>query len=381
MTKFNAQEKLRIARVKMQRQNVFYGYLSLKLEMVEDESVGTAGVDGKDNFYYSPTFVESLDTENLIFLWCHEIGHLVFEHIHLKGNRNHILWNMAGDYVINGLAKKEGIGKLIDGCLYDEKYDGWTTSQVYEDLLKEAEKNMDAYSKLLEEGKADNHSKWGEMSEAEQEAVAKKWQSHAIAAAAACKQAGQEVPEAFRGLIDELTTPKICWREHIREKIRAHNKQEQTWSRIDRRRKLGQFNYPGVLPGEKVNFMVAIDVSGSFTQDMVTDAMSEVWGATREFEEVTVEVIQWDTRVMNHKVFTQDNSEDMLQYNISGGGGTDFNCVINWLRDNEKEPTQLFVFTDLYFSYMPDPMICPTTFIAIGNDAQGPYGDTVKYEQ
>lgn len=379
--KYNPEEKLRIARVKMQRQYPFYGYLSLKLKVVADESVGTAGVDGKGKMYYAPSFIEKHSVEEITWLWGHELGHLIFEHVALKGKRNHILWNMAGDYAINLLLKKDGMGKMIENCLYDEKYVDWTANQIYEDLLKEAKENMEKYKEMAEKGGMDNHDMWGELTEKEQEAVKREWQSNIISAAHAAQAAGGEVPEMFRGLIDELITPKISWRDVVQEKIRSHNKEEQTWNKVNRRRRLGAFNYPGTEPGEKVNFMVAIDVSGSFTQDMVTEAMSEVYGACREFQEVTIDVLQWDTRVMGEKVFTQDNAEEMLQYQIKGGGGTDFNCVINYLKDNHKEPTQLFVFTDLYFSYMPDPLICPTTFIVVGgNSAEAPYGDRIQYE-
>lgn len=376
MSKYNASEKLTIARIALQRKHPFYAYLTLKLKTIEKAEVGTAGVDGKGKMYYSPEFVDKLSTDELVFLWAHEVSHLIFAHCELKGKRNHILWNMAGDYAINQLLVRDGVGKFIEGGLLEEKYKDWTAAEIYEDLLKDAEKNAQKY--MDAEGK-DNHEMWGELSEEEQQRVSREWQQNAVSAAHACKQAGAQVPEAFRGLIDELTTPKLCWRDIVREKIKAHNKQEQTWSRVNRRRSLGSFNYPGQKPGEKVSFMVAIDVSGSFTQDMVTEAMSEIYGATKEFEEVDVEVIQWDTRVMNHEKFNQDDGEKLMQYKISGGGGTDLNCVHEWMRENEKEPVQLFVFTDLYFSYMEDPHICPTTFIVIGNDAPPPYGDSINY--
>lgn len=380
MTQYTASEKLTIARIALQRKHPFYAYLAMKLKVVEKPEVGTAGVDGKGKMYYAPDFINKLSTDELVFLWAHEVGHLIFEHVALKGKRNHILWNMAGDYAINLLLQRDNVGKFIQGGLTDNKYVDWTAAAIYEDLLKDAEAAAKKYQEAQDGGGADNHDAWGELTEEEQQKVSKEWQQAAVSAAHACKAAGQEVPEAFRGLIDELTNPKITWRDLIREKIKAHNREEISWSRVNRRRSIGDFNYPGTQPGEKVNFMVAIDVSGSFTQEMVTDAMSEIWGATREFEEVTVEVIQWDTRVYAHQVFTQEDGDKLLQYEIQGGGGTDFNCVHDWLNANQKKPTQLFVFTDLYFSYMPDPGICETTFIAIGNDAQGPYGDTIKYD-
>lgn len=382
MSNFTIHERLQIARIKLQRQAPFYGFLALQLKLVENASVGTAGVDGKGNMYYAPEFIDKLDTEELVFLWGHEISHLILDHLTRRGTRDHMLWNMAGDYCINLALEKDGVGKFIEGGLKDSKYADMTANEVYELLKKDMEQAKKDYQKSQESGGSDSHEMWGDgdMTEEEKNAMSKKWQQAAISAAHAAKAAGKEVPEAFRGLLDELTQGKISWRDLVREKIKAQNKEEQTWSKVNRRRQLGQFNYPGQMPGEKVSFLVALDVSGSFTQEMVNDAMSEIYGATREFEEVTIDVIQWDTRVYAHKVFTQDNAEEMLQYQIEGGGGTDITCVHDWLVNERKEPAQIFVFTDLYFSYPPDHGIAPTTFIVIGNDAAPPYGEAVIYD-
>tara|TARA_R110000744_G_C19371770_1_gene563223 strand:- start:68800 stop:69960 length:1161 start_codon:yes stop_codon:yes gene_type:complete len=375
-----AHQKMQRARISLMKQFPFYGYLSIQLELVEDEKVGTAGVDGKGKMYYAPEFVHKLSKENLMFLYAHELGHLIFDHIAFKGKRNHIIWNMAGDYAINLLLRRDGVGDVIPDCLIDDKYIDWTARAIYDDLMQQAEENMKKYQES--EGK-DNHDMWGELSEEEQEGMKRKWEQAAVSAAHAAKAAGGEVPEAFRGYIDSLTTTKISWKEIVREKIIAHKKDDISWSRINRRRKLGSFNYPGQMPGEKVRFAVGLDVSGSYTQEMITEAMSEIYGATEEFEDVEIKVFQWDTRTYNEQVFTQDNRDMMLQYKIEGGGGTDFNCVIEYLKglDREERPVQLFVFTDLYFSFMEDPLICPTTFIVNGNDnIIPPYGDSIAYD-
>ena len=387
MSNFTTMERLQIARIKLQRQAPFYGFLALQLKLVEQPSVGTAGVDGKGRMYYAPEFIDKLDTEELVFLFAHELGHLVFDHITRKGSRNHMLWNMAGDYVINLALEKDNVGKFIEGGLKDGKYKGMTADEVYELLKKDMEQAMKDYQKSQESGGSDSHEMWGEgadgkeMSEEEKQAVSKKWQQAAVSAAHAAKAAGKEVPEAFRGLIAELTEGKISWRDLVREKIKAQNKEEQTWSKVNRRRQLGQFNAPGQQPGEKTSFLVVLDVSGSYTQEMITDSLSEVYGACREFTEVEIDVIQFDTRVYGHTVFTQDDAEKMMQYQIEGGGGTSYECVHEWLIEKQKQPSQIFCFTDGYFSKLPDHGICDTTFIISEGGVEGPYGESIFYEK
>lgn len=387
MSKFSTYERLQIARIKLQKRFPFYGYLALQLKLVERPDIGTAGVDGKGNLYYAPEFIEKQTTEGLVFLWAHEIGHLIFDHIPRRGHRNPMVFNMAGDYCINLALEKDNVGEFIEGGLKDKQYDGMDVFQVYDLLMKDVEKAMQDYQNSKDAGGSDSHDMWGvgedgkELSEEQKQVISKKWQQSAISAAHAAKAVGGEVPEAFRGLIESLTEGKISWRDLVHERIKAHNKEEQTWSKINRRRQLGSFNYPGQMPGDKVSFLVAMDVSGSFTQEMVTDAMSEIYGAAREFEEVTIDVIQWDTRVYGHTVFTQDNAEGMLEYKIQGGGGTDLGCVHKWLLDNQKQPSQIFCFTDGYFSAIPDHGLCDTTFIIMDGGTIAPYGESIFYDK
>jgi predicted metal-dependent peptidase len=387
MSKFTIQERLQIARIKLQRQFPFYGFIALQLKLVEQPSVGTAGVDGKGKMYYAPDFIDKLDTDELVWLWAHEIGHLIFDHVIRRGNRNHMVFNMSGDYCINLALEKDNVGKRIENTLLDQKYKDMNVFEVYDLLMKDAEQAMKDYQKAQESGGADSHEMWGkgedgkELSEEDKQSISKKWQQAAVSAAHAAKAAGKEVPEAFRGLIEDLTEGKIPWRDFVNEKIKAQNKEEQTWSKINPYRQLGQFNAPGYQPGEKVSFLVVTDSSASYTQEMITDAMSEVYGATREFEEVTIDVIQFDTRVYGHKVFTQDNAEEMMLYEIQGGGGTDYQCVHDWLIQNQKQPSQIFCFTDGYFSALPDHGLCDTTFIISEGGVAGPYGESVFYDK
>jgi predicted metal-dependent peptidase len=86
----------------------------------------------------------------------HEIGHKMLLHPTRRGSRDPYIWNAAGDYVINLMLVESGFVPLtnlvIDGqpwsWLYDVKYKGMTTEQVYEALIKEYD---DAASKKPKE--------------------------------------------------------------------------------------------------------------------------------------------------------------------------------------------------------------------------------------
>jgi predicted metal-dependent peptidase len=95
--------------------------------------------------WVNPAFWAQLTREQRLTAIAHEIGHKMLMHPTRRGARDRVLWNMAGDYVINLMLVESGFAPLanlvIDGkawsWLYDIKYAGMTTEQVYDALLKE----------------------------------------------------------------------------------------------------------------------------------------------------------------------------------------------------------------------------------------------------
>ena len=71
-------------------------------------------------------------------------------------------------------------------------------------------------------------------------------------------------------------------------------------------------------------------------------------------------------------------------YELAGGGGTDFECVFNYLKDNDIEPKRPVMFTDGYpFGSWGDENYADTVWIIHGNPSPDPpfgvwakYGDT-----
>jgi predicted metal-dependent peptidase len=90
-------------------------------------------------------FWNQLTRDQKLTAVAHEIGHKMLLHPTRRGSRDKVLWNMAGDYVINLMLVESGFAPLanltIDGkpwsWLYDEQYRGMTTEQVYDLLLQQ----------------------------------------------------------------------------------------------------------------------------------------------------------------------------------------------------------------------------------------------------
>jgi predicted metal-dependent peptidase len=81
-------------------------------------------------------------------------------------------------------------------------------------------------------------------------------------------------------------------------------------------------------------------------------------------------------------VFTEDNGSELSEYNILGGGGTDFDVCYNFMKDEGIEPKQFIMFTDGYpFGSWGDPDYCDSIFVVHGNDTiEAPFGVTAHYQ-
>jgi predicted metal-dependent peptidase len=106
-----------------------------------DEWCTTAGTDGR-NFYYNSRFIDKLRPKEIEFLFGHEVLHCVYDHFGRRGDRDAQLYNCAADYCVNSDLIKHRVGEKITTvpCLYDSKYDGKSSEEIYDILYENAEK-------------------------------------------------------------------------------------------------------------------------------------------------------------------------------------------------------------------------------------------------
>ena len=96
-------DRLIRARVQLQEKNPFFSYLVLNLKMIEDERVGTIGIDAMDNLTYNPKWIKPLTDSQIEMLLCHEVLHIALHHLIREKKREHQLWNIAIDLNVNDI--------------------------------------------------------------------------------------------------------------------------------------------------------------------------------------------------------------------------------------------------------------------------------------
>jgi len=394
-----AEQKLIQARVRMLMRHPFFGQLALRLKLVQaDDWCPTAAVDGR-NFYYNSDFVNKLDADEIVFLVGHELGHCMFEHFMRREERNPQLWNMAGDFVINWILKRERIGTVINKVkiLLDPKYADWTTEDVYDDLLQNNVKIQDTLDVHLDmsgdEKDGDNNGKGGDgksgkgkpspLSPEERKKLQDELKEAMMQAA---QQAGAgNTPAEIQRIINQLTEPKMNWRQFIRANIESNIKNDFTFQRPNRKGWHTGAILPGMDRDQQIDICLAIDTSGSISSGMLTDFVSEVAGIMEQFGEYRIRIWQFDTAVYAYDEFTHDDGRDIREYQITGGGGTDF--TVNWtfMEQEGIEPDQFIMFTDgMPWGSWGDENYCDTLFLIHshygGRDIVAPFGTTVQYE-
>ena len=395
---YQAREKLVTARIGLLLRHSFFGNLATRMQLINaDLWCSTAATDGL-KFYYNSRFIMMLKPKEVEFLVGHEVLHVVYDHMGRRGNRDPEIWNIADDYAVNADLKRHKVGEFIKTvpCLYEQKYDGKAAEEIYDDLMKNVQKISidDLVDQMIDEhmdGEGDGDSdtdgdgnkkgKRPTMSPEERERVRQEVKQ-AIINAASTAEAGQ-LPANVERMIRQHTNPVMPWRELIQTNLTSAIRSDYSWMRPSRRGWHMDAIMPGMNPGEEIDVVVALDMSGSISNKQAQAFLGEIGGMMNSFDGYKVHVFCFDTETYNPKDFSSENMDLIEEYEPMGGGGTDFDCIFKYLKENAIDPKRLIVFTDGYpFGSWGDPDYCDTTWIIHGDkNPNPPFGTYALYDE
>jgi predicted metal-dependent peptidase len=401
-------ERIIVARVGLLLRHPFFGNMATRLKiMAADDWLPTAAVDGR-NLYFNTQFFNAMSNKEIEFVIAHEILHCVFDHLGRREGRDPVLYNIAADYIVNNLLVRDRIGdkpKLVD-CYQDFKYEGWQSEAVYDELFKQAKENgkkfLDELGELLDEhldgeGDQDGEADAGETKDGNGNTVSKAKPKYSKEEAKKIKdeikegmlQAAQaagagNTPGEVQRMIKELTEPQMNWREIISQQIQSTIKHDFTFQRPNRKGWQSGAILPGQNFDEQIDCCIALDMSGSIGDVQAKDFLGEVKGIMEQFKDYNIKIWCFDTKVYNEQEFTADGGEDLVDYELFGGGGTDFDANWTYMKENDIQPKKFIMFTDGYpWDSWGDPDYCDTVFLIHGHhnkDLEAPFGVTTHYE-
>ncbi len=389
-------ERIVTARVGLLLRHPFFGNMATRLKITPaDEFIPTAAVDGR-NLYYNTQFFNAMNNKEIEFVVAHEILHMVFDHLGRREERNPRLYNIAADYIVNNLLVRDRIGdkpSIVD-CFQDFKYEGWQSEAVYDDLFKEAEKNGQEYIESLGE-MLDEHIDWDKENEEREGKGLPKYSKEEMdqikdeikeSMLQSAQSAGEgNTPVGIQRLIKEMTEPKMNWRELLRMQIQSTIKNDYTFNRPNRK----AWHTGAILPGmnfmDTIDICISFDMSGSIGNAQGKDFLGEVHGIMEEYKDYNIKIWCFDTEVYNEDDFSSDDGREITDYELKGGGGTDFDINWRYMKDHDIQPKKFIMFTDGYaWDSWGDPEWCDTIFIIHSNhnkDLEAPFGMTAHYEE
>lgn len=424
-------DRIVVARTNLMMSFPFFGVLSAQLQPVENNTwCRTMAVDGR-HLYYNVEFVmgiqdpakrtayaaklreaieditdeqveaamNGLTDMNLIAVMCHEILHCAYNHFLRRGHRSPKLWNKAADYAINQIIVRDNIGKIQDTWLFDSAFDGMTAEEIY-NILEEKE-NQSKGGSGGESGSGggtiDQHDPQPggeEMCDEERQAYMEEFKNAMMNAAARTGAKEGKIPKEIARMIKSAQEPQIDWRSKVQRTLRSYLKSDATYTIPAKRswsigaglhggdiQYFGSPIFPGLKPDEDIDICVAIDASGSMSDQMLGDMLTEVIGLTKQFRNFKIRVLTFDTGVYNVKEYKTGEERLLAEYPLMGGGGTDFMAVWEHMKEDNYKPKQLIMFTDgMPWQSWGIPNYCPTLFVIHSNpECIAPFGETVHY--
>lgn len=415
------ENKLSSARTRLILDKPFLGALVLRLPLVEaDPSWCKSTATDMKKLYVNPQYIQQLTVEETQFALAHEALHCALSHFARRLHRVKHRWDMACDYAINPILIEEGL-KPPPHILYLREYIGMTAEEIYPTLIdnendasnelgqnndqgdnEQGEQSDQGEAKDTENQKLDREQQedgergkgqTGEGKESEQgsgdsrqkeppptpnndeiQSLTTQWQQRLAGAAQQALQAGK-LSQSMARLVDHLLQPQLPWRMLLARYMSATAREDYSYTRPSSRR-----GEPAIYPrlrSHMVSIVVALDISGSI--------------ATREIREFLSEVDQLKAQVrahiMLHACDTQVSDEGPWQFEpwdelklpvkLTGGGGTRFTPVFDWVEKQEMRPDLLVYFTDAEGEFPEQEAQYPVIWLVKGK-APVPWGQRIQ---
>jgi len=385
-----AEDLIRKARIKFLYENPFFANLSMYLELRENKSVGSMGIDFKGTLLYNPEWVCKLTFDELKGVIAHETLHLAFEHLLRLGNREQFLWNVSCDFAINNILVGQNF-TLPDGVLIDREFIGMTAEQIYDKIYKDMKRygglktiDVHIYPKIDGFGEGKNDKKEGigveglgegvYITERELKEHKDLWKKRLVEATTLAKQMGK-LPMGIERLVDGLLDSKINWRGLLYRYITQEIPYDLSYSR-PHKKSISVGIYMPYVVKENIDIVVAVDTSGSISQKELTEFLSEILTISKSFSVMRMTIIVCDCEIKN--VYELDNNDfDLNKIKIHGYGGTDFRPVFRWIEKNKPTTKLLIYFTDGEGEY-PSSETVKTLWI-LPRDYNVPFGEKIVF--
>ncbi len=314
----------------------------------------------KPNYHYN----------NLVFIICHELLHILHKHGIRKQNRNHIIWNVACDHVIEVFLKQ--LKRLITP--YDNKYNiiptleynspKCTAEEAYEWLLNNQHviKIKQLTDMIIEVSNKNNEYMFTVIIPPEgnnTENIIEQITMEARAIFENLKSKGN-LPGQLIGYLDQILKIEIPWEKLIEKSIKINvimKPDDRTWKCPNKYFIPQNIILPGYSTIDSKEgtgvLIIGIDTSRSISRNDLKKFSSVIEQSLDYF--LCVKVIIHDTTIYQKVEFTKDNILTFYNFltNIGyqGRGGTSHKKLFDEIEllwnENKDELSMVICLTDM----------------------------------
>ena len=377
-------EYISATKIRLRKLSPFFAALSLYAEIDFSDEVKLAATNGKKIIFNPTTYIQLPPSErDGVFL--HELLHMALLHHLRRGVRDHYIFNIAADIVVNGMIVNEGNFKIPKYGIRDEDLEHLSVEEVYELIIKNNKKyNLNLIDLINDQkGSEDKDSKGkgdylkNGISDLNTEAEIRNYWKQAINDAklitkGSCKKA---LPESFERNFGEVLEPEIDWKTKL-------------WNFLVRTpTDFGEFDrrliYSGLylenLEGESINVFCCIDTSGSISAYEINKFMREIKGIINAYPNLNCRL--WYADHECYGPYNIDSIENVPK--PKGGGGTDFEPFFKDITKKEFNNNDgvCIYLTDGYGYFPEKEPDLPVLWVVIPGGAEReyfPFGEIVK---
>ncbi len=358
-------ELIRATKIRLRKCSPFFSTLSLFAKIRFTKDISIAATDGYFILLNPETYFKlNIKERDAVFL--HELMHMALLHPIRIGLREHEIFNIAADIVVNGMVSEQLAVKLPEGTIRNEKLEHLSVEEIYEILIKETNLPkillldlMPSCPKLEKDLRTKEYDLKSNLinRSSELENYWKRAIQHSISLSTVHTKGN--LSKNLMRHFGEIADPQIDWKSTLwRYLVRTPT----DFSDFDRR-----FIYAGIylekLESQSVQVLCCLDTSGSIERNELNKFIGELKGILSSYPGLKCNIWFADSECYGpYKVKALNDIPVPI-----GGGGTDFRPFFKVAQNpsnlvNHQE-TVLVYLTDGYGEFPKQMPRMPTLWV------------------
>lgn len=330
------------------------------IEVCKSFNIDIAAVSEIDKkIYINPS--ANLNEQGMKFVIAHEILHIALNHSRRRSGRDHLIWNLACDFVINHWLVEMNIGIPPHGVYLDKDLAYLSADEIYFKIaqdIKLKKKLMTFKDKNAGQSKSNkscdildyDETYFSEFADACKEALLRGYYLH--------ESSGRgDLPASLVEEIKMINQPSIPWQVELAEWITVHfplEENKRTYSRISRRQSsTPDIPRPAYIKPEynktTRTYGVILDTSGSMDKNLLGKCLGAItsYSLAQEVKEIRLifcDAVPYDEGFIPVEMLTH-------KIKVKGRGGTVLQQAVNYLENIQDFPktAPILILTDGFF--------------------------------